>query len=131
MNALLSTPDSAAIKARAAALGLDVCGITSADPARHAAFYQQWTADGKAGEMQWLTREPERRADPRNVLSGARSIVVAGLNYWQPQPKSRGRIARYALGEDYHHVLLEKLEALAAEIVTIGEPEGARAKVYV
>ena len=40
--------------------------------------------------MQWLTREPERRADPRNVLAGARSIIVAGLNYWQPQPKGRG-----------------------------------------
>ena len=77
--------------------------------------------------MQWLTREPERRADPRIVLSGARSIIVAGLNYWQPQPKGRGRIARYALGEDYHHILLEKLEALAAEIAGAG----AMAKVYV
>src|ERR1019366_6137583 len=128
MNASISTPDSAVIKARAAALGLDVGGITSADPARHAAFYQQWTAEGKAGEMQWLTREPERRADPRIVLSGARSIIVAGINYWQPQPKGRGRIARYALGEDYHHVLLEKLETLAAEI---SSSSGARAKIYV
>jgi len=124
---LISAPDSASIKGRAAALGLDVCGITSADPARHAAFYKQWVAEGKAGEMQWLTREPERRADPRAVLSGARSIIVAGLNYWQPQPKGRGRIARYALGEDYHDMLLEKLEALAAEIVEAG----AKAKIYV
>ncbi len=123
--------DAARIKSCAAALGLDVCGVTSADPARHAAFYQRWTAGGNAGEMQWLTREPERRADPRVVLSGARSIIVAGLNYWQPQPKGRGRIARYALGEDYHHVLLEKLEALAAEIVATGEPAGAMAKIYV
>jgi len=119
--------DAALIKTRARELGLDVCGITSADPARHAAFFQQWSAEGKAGEMQWLTREPERRADPRAVLPGARSIIVAGLNYWQPQPQGRGRIARYALGEDYHHVLLQKLEALAAEITA----EGAQAKVYV
>jgi epoxyqueuosine reductase len=131
MNASISAPDSVAIKKRAAALGLDVCGVTSADPARHAAFYRQWTAEGKAGGMQWLTREPERRADPRLVLSGARSIIVAGLNYWQPQPKGRGRIARYALGEDYHHVLLEKLEALAAEISRTGEPAGALAKICV
>jgi epoxyqueuosine reductase len=128
MNVL---PDSAAIKKRASELGLDVCGVTSADPARHADFYRQWTDEGKAGEMQWLAREPERRADPRVVLSGARSIIVAGLNYWQPQPKGRGRIALYALGEDYHHVLLEKLEALAAEIVASGEPAGAMAKIYV
>src|ERR1700743_3404447 len=112
--------DSTFIKARAVRLGLDSCGITSADPARHADFYRQWTADGKAGEMAWLARDPERRADPRNVLPGARSIIVAGLNYWQPQPAGRGRIARYALGEDYHHVLLEKLEMLAAEIAASG-----------
>ena len=41
--------ESSAIKKRARELGLDLCGITSADPARHAAFYQQWTAEGKAG----------------------------------------------------------------------------------
>jgi len=128
MNALLCAPDSAAIKAHAAALGFDVCGITSAEPARHAAFFRQWAAEGKAGEMHWLAREPERRADPRAVLPGARSIIVAGLNYWQPQPKGRGRIARYALGEDYHHVLLEKLETLAAEISSLPD---TRAKIYV
>ncbi|HEV3272975.1 MAG TPA: tRNA epoxyqueuosine(34) reductase QueG [Candidatus Methylacidiphilales bacterium] len=125
---LRGLPDSTAIKKRAAELGLDACGITGADPARHAAFYRQWIAEGRAGEMQWLAREPERRADPAAVLSGARSIIVAGLNYWQPQPKGRGRIARYALGDDYHHILLEKLGALAAEI---SSSSGAMTKVYV
>jgi len=127
MSTLTVAPDSVTLKARALELGLDVCGITSADPARHAAFYRQWTDAGKAGEMQWLAREPERRTDPGKVLPGARSIIVAGLNYWQPQPKGRGRIARYALGEDYHHVLLEKLETLKQEITGAG----AEAKVYV
>jgi epoxyqueuosine reductase len=127
MNALLGAPDSAAIKKRAEELGLDVCGVTSADPVRHAAFYRQWTADGRAGEMQWLTRDPDRRTHPRTVLPGARSIIVAGLNYWQAQPAGRGRIARYALGDDYHPLLLEKLEALAAEVVGTG----AAAKIYV
>src|SRR5277367_934441 len=127
MNALAAGLDSAAIKARARELGLDVCGVTSADPARYAGFFREWTAEGKAGEMQWLAREPERRADPRAVLPGARSIIVAGLNYWQPQPPGRGRIARYALGEDYHRILLEKLEALAAELAG----PGVQAKVYV
>jgi epoxyqueuosine reductase len=120
--------DAALIKSRAAELGLDVCGITSAEPARHAAFYQQWTAEGRAGEMRWLEREPERRTDPRKVLPEAKSIIVAGLNYWQAQPKGRGRIARYALGEDYHHVLLEKLEALAAEIAASSRE---KTKIYV
>jgi len=122
-----STLNKESLKEQASRLGLDICGVTSADPARHAAFYRQWTDEGRAGEMQWLAREPERRTDPGKVLSGARSIIVAGLNYWQPQPAGRGRIARYALGEDYHHVLLEKLETLALEITGTG----AQAKVYV
>ena len=127
MSAPAIAVDARTIKARAVELGLDACGITSADPARHADFYRQWTSDGKAGEMAWLLREPERRTDPRVVLPGAKSIIVVGLNYWQPQPQGRGRIARYALGEDYHHVLLEKLETLAAEITEAG----SQAKVYV
>ena len=121
------TLDAAAIKRRAAELGLDACGITSAEPSRHAEFYRDWTAGGRAGEMAWLSRDPERRTDPRNVLPGARSLIVAGLNYWQPAPKGRGRIARYALGDDYHEVLLEKLRTLAGEI----EQQGAQAKIYV
>jgi epoxyqueuosine reductase len=127
MKTLAQVPDAGAVKALALNLGLDACGITSADPARHADFYRQWTDEGKAGEMQWLARDPERRTDPTKVLPGAKSIIAVGLNYWQPQPKGRGRIARYALGEDYHHVLLEKLETLAKEITDSGE----QAKIYV
>jgi epoxyqueuosine reductase len=100
--------------------------VTSAEPSRHAAFYRQWIVEGKAGEMSWMGRDPDRRADPRAVVPGARSIIVAGLNYWQPEPKRRGRIARYALGGDYHPILLEKLAELAAGL----EKSGARATVY-
>ena len=121
------TLDAAGIKQRAAALGLDACGITSADPSAHAAFYRDWAARGEAGEMAWLTRDPDRRSDLRAVLPGARSLIVAGQNYWQPAPSTRGRIARYALGDDYHDVLLEKLRSLADEIVA----QGAQAKIYV
>jgi epoxyqueuosine reductase len=119
--------DAAGIKKRATALGLDACGITTTDPSRHAAFYRDWAARGEAGEMAWLARDPDRRSDPRVVLPGARSIIVVGLNYWQPAPGGRGRIARYALGDDYHDVLIEKLRALSEEIIA----QGALAKIYV
>jgi epoxyqueuosine reductase len=126
MNDLLAL-DSASVKTRAQALGFDVCGITPADPARHAAYFKQWSDSGQAGEMEWLTRDPHRRSDPRLVLPSASSIIVAGINYWQPQAPGRGRIARYALGQDYHPILLEKLKSLAAEL----HQGGGEAKVYV
>src|SRR5580658_614723 len=109
MKAVAVSLDSAGIKARARELGFDACGITGAEPSHHAGYYREWSAAGRAGEMQWLARDPQRRSDPRAVLPGARSLIVAGLNSWQPQPKGRGRIARYALGDDYHAILLDKL----------------------
>jgi len=93
---------AAEIKAEARRLGFDVCGITSADPATHSAFLQQWLEEGRAGEMGWLEREPGRRADPRLVLAEAASVIVVGLNYYQEPPAGRARVATYALGDDYH-----------------------------
>jgi epoxyqueuosine reductase len=127
MKTVSGALDAEGVKLRARELGFDVCGITSANPARHSAYYRQWTESGKAGEMQWLARDPARRADPRLVLPEARSVIVAGMNYWQPQKSARGRIARYALGDDYHAILLEKLEVLAGEL---GREDG-QAKIYV
>ena len=119
--------DASLVKQRAADLGFDACGITPADPSEHAAFYHEWIAQGRAGEMAWMAREPERRSDPRQVLPGARSLIVVGLNYYQPRPAKRGRIARYALGDDYHEILQEKLRLLAGELTARGEA----AKIYV
>jgi epoxyqueuosine reductase len=116
------------IRRQAMCLGFERCGFTSPAPSEHAAFYRQWIADGRHGEMAWLARDPERRADPRRVAPGSRSLIAVGLNYWQETPPGRARVARYALGEDYHVVLGEKLDALAR---WIGERFGAEAKSYV
>jgi epoxyqueuosine reductase len=68
--------------------------------------------------MQWLERGEEKRCDPEQVLPRARSVIALALNYWQgarTMPATQtatGRIARYAWGEDYHEVMLPKLEYL-------------------
>jgi len=68
--------------------------------------------------MGWLERDPDRRADPRRVIEGARTVVSVAQNYFQGfiappgDGRPRGRIARYALGADYHDVLLVKLRKL-------------------
>ena len=85
-----------------AAVGVDV----------RADYFKKWIADGMHGDMAWLARNPDRRTDARQVLPEARSLVVVGLNYYQPHPPAGYRIAKYALGADYHDVILARLQEL-------------------
>jgi epoxyqueuosine reductase len=76
----------------------------------------EWIRHGYHGSMAWMERTPEKRADPRHVLPGSRSIISVGVNYFtehraDEQP-GYGRIARYAWGKDYHKVLLRRLQQL-------------------
>src|SRR4029077_14335413 len=83
-----------------------------------------------------------RRSNPQNVFEGIRSVIVCALNYNTAKPystfaaahentdKPRGWISRYAWGSDYHEVLREKLEALAAAMRE-RFPEPVQARVYV
>jgi epoxyqueuosine reductase len=112
--------------ARAEALGFDSCRIARAKPPTHLEEFRGWLRDGAAGEMDWIERGAARRCDPQQVLPGARSIVIVGLNYWQGEtpvsllPGARGRIARYAWGDDYHDVMLAKLAQLSAFLTELG-----------
>lgn len=115
---------SAAIKRKAADLGFDLCGIAPADSFPELEFLDDWLARGFAGDMTYMSRSAERRADVRNVVPGARSVIVTGTLYNTPQrPRcesdrhpsptpQRAVIARYAWGDDYHDVLRARLDAL-------------------
>ena len=108
--------------ARAKELGFDSCRTAKAAPPEHLPEFQEWLRDGAMGEMQWLERGAEKRSDPALVLPGARTVVVVALNYWQGEPAApaEGRIARYAWGDDYHEVMLEKLHVLDHELRAYG-----------
>ena len=108
---------SATVKAHARTLGFDVCGIAPATALPELAQLHDWLARGHAGEMSYLARTADTRADIQRFLPGARSVVVTATNYWTgPAPRAHGvapaRVARYAHGEDYHVVLAERLDAL-------------------
>ena len=107
------------IVAEAKALGFDSCRIARATPPAHGKEFRAWLRDGAAGEMEWIGRGKEKRCNPELVLGGVRSIIVVAMNYWQgtlpgdsPTDAIRGKIARYAWGEDYHQVMLRKLDRL-------------------
>ncbi len=99
-------------------LGLDALGIAPARAPAHAQSLHDWLSQSFQGEMAWMARDPETRADPKKYDPLARTIIVAGISSRQTTPPpQRGRIAAYAQGSDYHDLLREKMEALARETV--------------
>ena len=105
------------IKDQARELGFEKVGIVPAQPLEEEGFrLHQWLARGYHGDMKWMARDPEIRADPRKLFPAARSVVVVALNYYTPDEHASspetGKVSRYAWGDDYHDVLSSKLKAL-------------------
>ena len=104
-------------------LGFHRAAIVPIEPPRRHELYTSWLAAGHGGEMAYLSA-PEHvavRSDLHSLLANARSLIVVALAYdrTDPIPPSmllRGRIARYARGEDYHLVMKDRLVALADRI---------------
>jgi epoxyqueuosine reductase len=111
---------AAAVKQRARGLGFDLVGIAPAEPSKYLAYFREWLDDGKAGAMEYLARRFDERSDPGTYLPGARTVVCVAMNYHaqlEPVPaedrQHHARIARYALGDDYHEIIKHRLYELA------------------
>jgi epoxyqueuosine reductase len=125
------------ITAVARASGFALVGFARLRRLEHReAFFQGWIDEGRAGEMGWLAREPERRFDPRRLEPQLRSVVSLAFPYSAPAPPQcdwrkelRGRIAAYALGSDYHDVVLERAQNVAASVEALRP--GAITRIYV
>jgi len=109
------------IKAQAAELGFDLCGIAPAGAFKELAFLPEWLARGYAGEMEYLHRSAARRADVRAVMPAARSVIALATVYNTDRPysteiadPSAALIARYAWGDDYHEVIHQRMNRLVA-----------------
>ncbi len=125
------------IREKAVALGFDLVGITPAGEVRHASEFRRWVAAGHHAEMTWLARNQLRRTDPRVVVPGARSVIMAAVSYYMEDPPEalwndplRGRVARYAWGTDYHDVLLPRLMELSG-FIKRETPESTQCRAYV
>jgi len=104
-----------AFRELARARGFHAVGIADLGPLPGADYFQRWVAAGLHGGLDYLVRHVDLRVDPRALLPSARSAVVVALSYAQPNPPRPGfpRIARYALGRDYHRVIRRRLAGLA------------------
>ena len=138
----------------AARHGLELVGVTSAEPLpEDRERMEESFAAGRMGRMGWMGGDRASRAtDPRRHDAAARSVIVVAAPYagsdrgaWDPAPgalraalapvlsgspaEPAGRIARYAIGTDYHAALRSRLEALADDLRSGGLPAGEIAYV--
>ncbi len=127
---------AAEIKHAARELGFDLTGVASAEPSRYRDYFRHWLDDGQAGTMEYLARRFEERTDPAVYLPGAQSVLCVAINYHVPlqaapesQQAFQARIARYALGDDYHEILKDRLHALADRIRQLAPDARTRACV--
>jgi len=94
---------------------------------------QDWLSYGYHGSMEWMEKNPERRADLQKVLPECRSIICVGINYWTDHNPNEapgfGRIARYAWGKDYHRLLKKRLKKLEQSIAKLAPKSITRSYV--
>jgi epoxyqueuosine reductase len=107
------------VKQTALEVGFDLVGITSAAPFPETqARLLEHIASGRIDGLAWFTPErAEFSCTPENLMFSARSIISLGCSYLSSAPdlaeeagKTRGKVARYAWGKDYHVVLKEKMQ---------------------
>jgi epoxyqueuosine reductase len=111
---------AATIRQRGRQLGFDLVGIAPAEPSRYRQYFRDWLVTAQAGEMSYLHARFDERVDPQVYFPGAMSVICVAINYHVPlkplvpsEGKHHGRIARYALGDDYHELIKRRLHQLA------------------
>ena len=103
------------IKAEAKRLGFATCGISKAEfLEKEAPRLEDWLRKGHQGEMQYLENYFDKRLDPRLLVDGAKSVISLSYNYFPEEVQNQDsyKVAKYAYGQDYHHVIKSKLKEL-------------------
>ena len=113
-EAWMDLVDSSELKRIALELGFTTVGVAPTVPIPEALkAYHDWLGHGYHGEMQYMADHEALKQDPCSLLPSAKSVIVVTMNYFQ-EPASPVKVARYALGRDYHKVLRSRLRRLAS-----------------
>jgi epoxyqueuosine reductase len=115
------------IRQKAFELGFDDCGFASAEElSADIPLLEQWLGEGMHANMHYMANHFEKRTNPSRLVEGAKSVIVLLSNYYpkeKPKYSDSPIIARYAYGQDYHHVIKDKLKLLFDYIKTDLYPE--------
>lgn len=116
------------IKAESERLGFLSCGISKAGFLEHEApRLENWLNNQMNGQMSYMENHFDKRLNPTLLVDDAKSVISLLLNYYpsELQNENSYKISKYAYGQDYHHVIKEKLKELLHFIQTeIGEVSG-------
>ena len=116
------------IKAESKRLGFLSCGISKAGfLEEEAPRLENWLNNNMNGQMSYMENHFDKRLNPTLLVDDAKSVISLLLNYYpsELQNEDSYKISKYAYGQDYHHVIKEKLKELLHFIQTeIGEVSG-------
>ena len=116
------------IKAKAKEIGFEQVGISKAAFLEdEAPRLEKWLNESRHGNMSYMENHFDKRLDPRLLVDGAKSVISFSLNYYPEklQNEDSYKISKYAYGQDYHHVIKDKLKTLLQFINDeIGEVNG-------
>lgn len=123
------------IRSWGAELGFQQIGIAGTDLAAAEQRLDEWVATGLHGELDYMARHGRKRTRPADLVPGTSRIIAARMDCFPARATladtvlddpTRGYIARYALGRDYHRLLRRRLQKLADRISEAGAPHGYR-----
>lgn len=100
------------LKKESEALGFHNFGVAKVPMELRRDYYNQWIKEGKHGTMAWMENNNERRLNPESLMPEAKSILVFAMNYYQKDPERNFRVAKYALGKDYHSLIYKRLKKI-------------------
>ena len=93
-------------------LGFDDCRFTKVDTPNNITRYKEWLSKNFHGEMSYLERHTAFKEDLNLLLPDVKSAIVLAKNYKNTNKKhlnQKHKIARYAVGQDYHEVISKRL----------------------
>lgn len=123
------------LRTRLLALGFDDVRFVQLKPV-NGGFLRDWLGQGMQADMHWMERSADKRLDPQQVLPGAKSAVLLGVNYW-PGERDVARMAerplwaRYALYSDYHDTLKPALIEAGRALESVFGVGGTDYRYYV
>ncbi len=108
-------------------VGFDLVRFGPAGPGEHGERFLQWLDQGRHGEMAYLADNRDRIVDPTKWRPGVRSAIALAVDYGGPAGElpGGGRVARYAVGRDYHRWLRDRVFRLRERLEAAGLPYGS------